>query len=405
MILIALLLSFLYLFDTGNCYSIAMDISQFSKSSPGKLVPVPPNELRPEVTHAFVPNPLPPVWVWPEKMWNLLLEAHKAVSSLNGTGKSLPNTDILIQPLQNREAQLSSKLEGTITEPKLQALFDSEPRYSASAADNSYLEVYNYRRALRVGMDDQSLPLCLRLITDLHKILMSGVRGADKTPGEFRKLQNQIGRPAHFVPPPPLAMAEALHSFEAFLHEPNSGYDPLVKAFLVHYQFETIHPFGDGNGRVGRLLLSLCIAEWCQLSRLWLYMSAYFEANRDEYINRLFAVSTMGDWEGWIEFCLKGVVIQATDAEKRCAKLLELHKDFHGRIKKGSIHAAKIIDLLFKTPAASVVFFKEQLAVGYPTAKRHLESLAQSGVVRKLEGVGQLSYYSPEIYQATHGAT
>jgi Fic family protein len=226
------------------------------------------------------------------------VQARTCLASLDGTGKHLPNPEILLAPIQQREAQLSSQLEGTITDPHQQALFQADPRYPTSAADptNAYREVFNYGRALRLKLDGGTeLPLSLRLIRQLHGILMDGVRGSNQTPGEFRKTQNQIGRPARFVPPPPQHLPEVLDAFEKYLHVENSDLDPLVRAFIAHYQFEAIHPFGDGNGRVGRLLLSLTIAEWCNLSNQWLYMSAFFERRKKEYMDLLLAVSTHGD--------------------------------------------------------------------------------------------------------------
>ena len=252
----------------------------FTNSKTGKLVAIPSGP--PDVKIAFVPNALPPQWEWPERLWKLLLEARTSLASLDGTGKHLPNPEILLRPLQSREAQLSSKLEGTITDPQQQALFQADPRYPMSENDpnNAFQEVYNYRRALRLRLDGANdLPLSLRLIRDLHAILMDGVRGSDQRPGEFRTIQNQIGRPARFVPAPPEQLGKTLDAFEKYLHV-DDGFDPLVRAFLTHYQFETIHPFADGNGRVGRLLLSLTIAEWCGLASQWLYMSAFFEKKK-----------------------------------------------------------------------------------------------------------------------------
>jgi len=242
----------------------------------GRLVPVPKGFADAQV--AFIPDPLPPKWEWPGHLWKLLVQARKCLSSLDGTGKHLPNPEILLHPLQSREAQLSSQLEGTITDPQQQVLFEADPQYPISKNDpnNAFQEVANYRRALRVRLEGKNdLPLSLRLARELHAILMAGVRGSDQRPGEFRKIQNQIGSPARFVPPPPENLDETLDAFEKYLHS-DDGFDPLVRAFFAHYQFEAIHPFRDGNGRVGRLLLSLMIAEWCELSSQWLYMSPFF---------------------------------------------------------------------------------------------------------------------------------
>ncbi len=367
----------------------------------GRLVPVPNGS--PDAMFAFIPNPLPPNWDWPGGLWTLLLEARKSLSSLDGTGKHLPKPEILLQPLQGREAQLSSQLEGTITDPQQQALFQADPRYPTSKNDpaNAYREVFNYRRALRLRLDGENdLPLSLRLIRELHAVLMDGVRGSEQRPGEFRSIQNQIGWPARFVPPPPQNLTETLDAFEKYLHS-DDCFDPLVRAFLVHYQFETIHPFRDGNGRVGRLLLSLMIAEWCHLSSQWLYMSAFFEKRKKEYMDLLLAVSTQGAWEPWIRFCLEGVVAQSIDTEKRCDKLLALHRDFHARLKGGSVRLSKLVDRLFSSPVITVNRYKSEFHVTYPTARSDLRKLQGLGIVQELEGMNVITYYCNPIYTIT----
>lgn len=370
---------------------------------PGRLVPL--HNGPPDAQSAFVPNPLPPKWTWPERLWRLLLEARKCLSSLDGTGKHLPDTGILLAPLQSREAQLSSQLEGAITDPQQQALFQADPRYPISAADptNAFREVFNYRAALRLRLGgSKDPPLSLRLVKDLHAVLMHGVRGSDKHPGEFRTIQNQIGRPARFVPLPPAFLPEALSNFEDYLHGVDDDLDPLVKAFIAHYQFETIHPFGNGNGRVGRLLLSLMIAEWCKLSGQWLYMSAFFEKRKREYMDLLFAVSTHGSWDLWIQFCLEGVVEQSLDTEKRCDKLLAAHRDFHKRLKGGSVRLSTLVDGLFEIPVVTVKAVKNKFDISYPTAKSDLNKLHVMGIVEPLEGLDLKTYYCPTIYRVTY---
>jgi Fic family protein len=380
-----------------------MDKNEFTDRATGNLVPV--ANPTPDAAFAFVPNPLPPTWQWPSDLWPLLVDARKSLASLDGTGKHLPNPEILLQPLQKREAQLSSQLEGTITDPTQQVLFQADPRYPTSKYDpvNAFREVYNYSRALRLRLDGQyDLPLSLRLIRQLHETLMNGVRGSDQRPGEFRTIQNQIGMPARFVPPPPEYLTKTLDDFEKYLHA-EFTYDPLVKAFLVHYQFETIHPFRDGNGRVGRLLLALTIAEWCELSNQWLYMSAFFERRKKDYMDLLLSVSTQGAWDYWIRFCLEGVIEQSMDAEKRCEKLLKLHKDFHSRIKGGSVRLPKLVDLLFSSPVITVNQCKAAFDVTYPTARSDLKKLEGLGIVQQLSGdLPQITYYSSQIYQITY---
>jgi Fic family protein len=379
-----------------------MDANEFNPTlMTGDIVPV--LKRSPDVQVAFVPNPLPPKWDWPDDLWTLVVDARRCLSSLDGTGKHLPNPELLMQPLHRREAQLSSKLEGTITDPQQQILFEADPRYPTSKYDpaNAYREVYNYRQALKFQLDGQSgLPLSLRLIRELHKILMDGVRGSDQTPGEFRQIQNQIGHPARFVPPPPQYLGDTLNDLEKYMHATDHR-DPLVRAFLAHYQFETIHPFRDGNGRVGRLLLSLMIADWCQLSKQWLYMSAYFEKNKVQYMDLLLAVSTRGAWSEWIRFCLEGVIIQSADAEKRCERLLHLQKDFNQRLK-GSVRLSQAGENLFTAPVVTVTQYRGYFDVVCATARADLKKLEAAGIVQRLSEEKEITYYCAAIYNITY---
>ncbi len=380
-----------------------MDPGDFTNSLTGELVAV--LNGPPDVRFAFVPHRLPPKWAWPERLWKLLLEARTRLASLDGTGKHLPNPEILLRPLQDREAQLSSQLEGTITDPQQQALFQADPRYPVSATDpvNAYREVFNYGRALRLRLDRViDLPLSLRLIRELHAVLLDGVRGSGQRPGEFRTTQNQIGRPARFVPPPPQYLNDALDAFEKYLNSRDDDYDPLVRAFIVHYQFETIHPFGDGNGRVGRLLLALTIAEWCELSGQWLYMSAFFEKRKKEYMDLLLGVSTHGSWDLWVEFCLEGVIAQAIDTERRCDRLLALHHDFHERLKGGSVRLSRLVDKLFESPVVRVKSLKDTFGVTYPTARADLRKLEALGIVKLLLKRPVITYYCDQIFGVTY---
>jgi cell filamentation protein, protein adenylyltransferase len=385
-------------YDTSK----VVDPNDFTENMTGRLIPVPSGP--PDARVAFVPNPLPPKWDWPGSLWPLLVDARKSLSSLDGTGKHLLNPEILLQPLQGREAQLSSQLEGTFTDPQQQVLFQADPSYPTSSTDpkNAFREVFNYRKALRLRLDTtNTLRLSLRLIRKLHAILMDGVRGAEQQPGEFRTIQNQIGIPARFVPPPPQHLTTTLDEFEKYMHA-DDRFDCLVRAFLAHYQFEAIHPFRDGNGRVGRLLLSWTIAEWCGLSSQWLYMSAFFEKRKREYMDRLFNVSTRGDWEAWIRFCLEGVVVQSLDAEKRCDKLLALHRDFHERLKGGSVRPSKLVDRLFSSPVVTVNQYKKAFDVTYPTARSDLRKLEAAGIVQQIAATDQITYYCIPIYRATY---
>jgi Fic family protein len=375
-----------------------MDIQEFTTNKTGALVPLPGG--RADVSHAFVPSPVLPddEWAWSVEMWRLLVEARSCLASLDGTGKHLPNPEILLRPLQMREAQLSSQLEGTITDPQKQALFQADPRYPTSVTDptNAYREVFNYGRALRMKLDGE-VPLSKRVIRELHSILMDGVRGYQEQPGEFRTIQVQIGHPARYVPPPPQYIELLMDDFEKFMHTSDSR-DPLVRALLGHYQFEAIHPFRDGNGRVGRLLLALSIAEWCGLSSQWLYMSAYFERHKKEYMDLLLRVSTHGSWDLWLKFGLEGVISQARDTERRCERLLALHRDFHERLKGGSVRLSAIVDRLFDTPVVMVTNVKQTFKVTYPTARADLAKLEGLGIITRLHEMPTITYYCDPIF-------
>ena len=387
-----------------------MEKNQFTRMAPGELVPI-SNPPSVDVAVAFVPKPLPPDgWDWPTTLWPLLLQAHKALASLNGVGKHLRNPEIVLSPIQQREAQLSSQLEGTFTNPAQQVLFQVDPKAATSAQDptNAYREVFNYAQALRLRLDPASpegqLPLSKRLIKRLHGVLMNGVRGQQHRAGEFRRIQNQIGHPARFVPPPPTVVEPLMDEFERYLNSGDPAFDPLVRAFFSHYQFETIHPFEDGNGRVGRLLLAVTIAEWCELPRQWLYMSAFFEREKQRYMDLLLRVSTHGDWEGWIRFCLQGVIVQSKDTERRCENLLRLHREFHDRLKgRGSVRLSAIVDDLFFRPVVTVAAVRKKQRVTYPTARADLKKLEALKIVRPLEMQGGvITYYCDQIYNVTY---
>lgn len=382
-----------------------MNPEQFQPNYPGKLVSV---SGIPGITHSFIPDPLPPNWNWPESLWPLLLKAWREISSLDGIGAHIPDPYLLIVPLQRREAQLSLNLEGTITEPRQQMLFEIAPRESQSEDDpaNSFREIANYHKALQsYGEMIKDLPVSLRLIRNLHSVLMEGVRGSDQDPGEFRRLQNRIGTPPRYVPPPPNELPEALDKFEHYIHE-DHGYDQLVNAFLVHYQFEAIHPFRDGNGRVGRLLLSILIQEWCDLNYPWLYMSAYFNANRSEYIDRLLRVSTHGEWSEWIRFCLDGVIYQAQDTKTRVTSLIKLGEEFKRRIQTigGSVRLSSIVDGLFRLPVVQISELSRRLDIRYQTARSDVLRLRDVEILSEFEGIRPRSFIAPEILALTFGA-
>ena len=267
-----------------------MDRNKFRPESPGRLIAI-------DGDHAFLPDPLPPKWEFSVELWPLLATARERIALVEGVGRGLPEPALLLRPLESREAIQSSALEGTFATPRQLLLFDREHGDSQTDDDaaNEQREVFNYRNALEYGMRSE-LPLSLRMIRETHRILLADVRGRNKAPGQFRKIQVAIGTNRRFVPPPPQSVAECLDAFEKHLHQA-TPHHPLLECFYAHYQFETIHPFNDGNGRIGRLLLALMIRDRCQLSKPWLFLSEYFEPPRRN--------TAIGSSRAGFEFCLR----------------------------------------------------------------------------------------------------
>lgn len=377
-----------------------MKIADFKSNSAGKLIPL----INAEYPYAFLPDGLPPKWEFPARLWPLLADAKHQLGILEGIGRNLPNPTILLRPLSDREALRSSRLEGTYVTSKELLLFELEPQEPTSEGTptNDRWEVLNYRRALLYGTTSE-LPISLRLIRELHRILMLGVRGQDRSPGELRRNQVGIGRPVRFIPPPPERLNECLNPFEAYLHS-ESGYDPVVDCFLVHYQFETIHPFTDGNGRVGRLLLAIMLQQRCSLSKPWLYMSEFYDRNRDEYIDRLYRVSAEGAWSEWIEFCLEGMLMQTRDTIERCQRLQQTRIEFTRRLSEagGNVRLNHIVDDIFHSPFIRIADLPKRLGVTYPTAKSDVERLVRVGILAELPDVRPRTYFSPEVYRIAY---
>jgi len=378
-----------------------MDPRAFGPQKTGELVRI----QVPEEDWAFIPDPPPPKWEFPSRLWPMVVKAREGLARLDGIGRTLPNPELLLRPLEKREAIHSSSLEGTYATPRELLLFELEPLEPKSENDpvNAWREVSNHSRALRQGMSLlASLPFCLRLIRELHATLLNGVRGKDKAPGDFRKCQVHIGSDRRFVPPPPSRLQECLDVFEKELNRADSNCDPLVRACLLHYQFEAIHPFMDGNGRVGRVLLSLLVYKWCGLTMPWLYMSAFFEKYKDEYIDNLFRVSTKGDWETWIVFCLRGTITQAEDAIRRCDALRQLRERFIREAGKVSVRAHAIIDDLFTSPVVRISQLPKKYPATYPTAKADVLALVEKGILQEIPDVRPKAYFAPGIFEIAY---
>ncbi len=378
-----------------------MDATKFTEMKTGRLVPI-TTSTGPD--RAFVPDGIPPNWPLPPDLVPKLVEARTALALLDGIGRTLPDPELLLVPLKKREAITSSRIEGTYATAQELMLFEMGSSDSKSKDDqlNAWREVSNYSKALSQGVTLlEELPFCGRVMKELHNILMDGVRGQHSVPGRWRDYQVAIGSDRRYVPPPANEMIECINTLEKYINE-ESSYDPLVRAYLVHYQFEAIHPFSDGNGRIGRVLLSLMIAKWCNLSRPWLYMSSFFERYKDEYVENLFKISTEGAWEKWIRFCLNGTIHQANDAIIRCEKLRALKHDMLKRARPGSPRTEQIIDGLFSSPVVRVSHLRRTLKVTYPTAQSDVDRLVNAQILKPVPEMHPKCYYSPEIFDIAY---
>jgi Fic family protein len=337
-----------------------------------------------------------------------LARAERALGKLSGAGEMLPNPHLLIGPFVRREAVLSSRIEGTIANEEDLVLLNVDPEVENRRPDT--LEVRNYVIALEFGLQRlRELPVSLKLLGELHSRLLKGARGADKSPGEFRDRQNYIGAPgaaikdARYVPPPVQEMKPALEAYEKFLQGPSER-PFLIDLALSHYQFEAIHPFRDGNGRVGRLLIPLLLCERNILTKPLLYLSAYFEKNRTQYTDLLLRVSQKADWESWIEFFLEGVAEQATDGVERATNLMALCQDYRKRLQTArvSILAQNLVDQLFLQPAMSVSLARQLLKVGFLSAQNNVMRLVKLGILKEMTGRKRNRIFiAPEILQLT----
>ncbi len=338
---------------------------------------------------AFVPAPLPPELIYSAPLVRLLSVADAALSELSGLGRILPNPHLLIAPYLRREAVLSSRIEGTRT--SLADLLADEAGQVPPVDKNDVREVRNYVDALEFGIERlQTLPLSLRLVRELHQRLMHGVRGDRATPGEFRRSQNWIGpagstpATAPYVPPPPLEMAETLSSWESFLHRRDELPD-LIQCALLHEHFEAIHPFLDGNGRVGRLLITLFLIERGRLSQPLLYLSEYIERNRDEYYRGLQRVRTHGDWTNWLHYFLYGVQWSAQRALRQARQLMTLRERMRARVANEP-RALALIDELFVNPFIDANRVKSLQSVSDPTARKVLATLVAADLITEESG-------------------
>lgn len=379
-----------------------MDRNAFTPNATGRIVPL---ELPNRRDWSFVPDPLPPRWKLPERLWPLFTEAHGALEKLDGIGQALSDPELLLMPLQNKEAVASSSIEGTFVTPEQLLLYKLDPKEPISAGEvrADWQEVHAYSRAMAFGCEQlKSLPICNRVIKGMHHSLMSNVRGRDKDPGEFRRLHVQVGSSGRYIPPLASEVAPLMNDLEAYINDDASDLHPLIKAFIIHYQFEAIHPFKDGNGRVGRALLAVMIFKYLGHSKPWLYLSAFFEKFKDEYIRNLFLVSADGRWNEWVEFCLNGTLTQATDSIRRCHRFIRLKKEFHSRVTDPTPRSHAIVEGLFIDAITNIRTIADRHNIAYNTAKRDLERLVQSGILRELPETHPTAFFAPEIMSAAY---
>jgi Fic family protein len=355
---------------------------------------------------AFVPPPLPPDFDW-SRISSALACAAAAIGELRGIGRLIPDVEMLVAPLERREALTSSAMEGMITTLPAMLLAEADDR--APANDNAR-EAINYMRALNGALSDlKTLPLSHRVINNAHRALLNGLsagRGAHKHPGEFKKSQNAVGRAggsiakARYVPPPPAETQPCMDALEQYLNR--DGRDPascLIDLALVHYQFEAIHPYDDGNGRIGRLLVTLMAIEAKLLDQPLLHVSARIERNKDEYLERLYRVSTRGDWLGWINFFLAMVAQSAGDAVDIAHRMLALQSTLREKARAAGKPARlfMVVDALFARPWTTAPEIQKLCNVTFPTAQRDLKRLVANGILKEIERPTRRLYIAPDI--------
>jgi len=364
---------------------------------------------QPQGYRAFIPKglpPEPPILMDPE-MWMLLSQADRALGRLDGSIELLPNPDLFVFMYVRKEAVLSSQIEGT--QASLIDVLEFEAQALEPGRPNDVGEVVNYVNAMNYGLDRlRDLPLSLRLIREIHEKLLTGVRGSERSPGEFRRSQNWIGSPgskglanAMFVPPPPHEMTEALDNLEKFFHD-EKPIPLLIKVGLIHAQFETIHPFLDGNGRIGRLLITFLLCEKGILKLPLLYLSYFFKRHRLEYYDRLQAIRDNGDWEGWLKFFLRGVFEvgkEATETARKIVNLREAHRALiTEKLRRGASKALMVLETLYFRPIISVQVVMEASKLSYANANRLVRDLCNLTLLEEFTGQRRNRRFSYEPY-------
>ena len=361
-----------------------------------------------ESVRAFVPHALPPSVpaLSPEVFTDLNRQTELALARLAGVSGLVPSVDWLLYSAIRKEALLTSQIEGT--QATLTDLFDEEAGFKVSNTDDVE-EVTNYLHAFRWTQeqlrDPKGLPISVRLLCEAHRRLLDGARGAGKQPGELRRSQNWIGgtRPGNavFVPPPPEHVPTLLADMERFIHDTATDLPPMVKVALIHAQFETIHPFLDGNGRIGRLLIAALFEHWGLLSEPLMYLSGYLKQHQAEYYRRLSAIRTKGDWESWVTFFLEGVATAAGDAEKNIIEVASLVATDRRRLlqsAKAGPTSYRLFEMLPMMPRFTIERVRQQLETSFPTATAAIRVLEELGIVTEMSGQKKNRSYSYQAY-------
>lgn len=382
--------------------SIITSIEAGSNTRAGRFV------TQSEGYRAFVPAPLPPAppLELDSELLNLLESAVAELGRLDGVAQVIPDPDFFVSMYVRREAVLSSQIEGT--QSTLEDLLEVELETRHGDLRSDVFDLVNYVKAMNFGLKRiKSLPLSLRLIREIHRELLQDGRGSRATPGEFRRSQNWIGpagaslEQAIFVPPPVSEMNESLHQLERFLHE-DGHYPTLIEVGLAHAQFETIHPFLDGNGRVGRLLNIFLLVHRGLLRRPLLYLSHYFKLHRAEYYDRLMAVRVRGDWEGWIRFFLRGVAQTAREATVTAESLFEMRESHRTEVIEHRLgdKGLLLLSRLFEMPLVNIRFVASLLDITFPTAARLVAGFEELGLLQEITGQKRSRAYRYEPYLA-----
>ncbi len=383
-----------------------MDLDRFRASPAGRLLAA--GSVDPPYW-AFVPHPLPPDLAIDGHLAAAVEDAGHALGELAGLGRIVPYPDLIAHPFVRREAVLSSRIEGTRAEiDDLYAFEAGQPTgqaWSGAVPEADVQEVLNYVHALEYGLDRlREGAVGLDLLRDVHARLMAGVRGGRASPGAFRTAQNWIGRPgstpatASYVPPPVPEMLSALTDLEAYLQSADP-FPRLIRLAFIHYQFEAIHPFRDGNGRVGRLLITFLLAQWRMLPVPLLSLSAFFESHRRAYYDGLLAVSRDGDWRGWVQIFLAGVRAEARGSIRRALRLIELQAEWRRELAGAgaSGRLLQLADQLLETPILTVPQAARHLGASYNAAQRQLDKLVQAGILRQTHDAPLKRYEAPAI--------